>query len=104
MAMEKTVVASPQAMEGIRAITGQELLIAADANEYVDRIIPLLKADQRTADIGRAARLRVLSDYSWASSLSRLDAMILSPHARQDGGVRTAGYARPTDADIGIAK
>jgi sugar transferase (PEP-CTERM/EpsH1 system associated) len=90
MAMARTVVASPQAMEGIRATAGQELFVAGDANDYVDRILSLLNADSRIADIGRAARLRVLADYSWDSSLNRLDAMIRGPQLR----------ARPTDADI----
>jgi sugar transferase (PEP-CTERM/EpsH1 system associated) len=83
MAMEKAVVASPQAMEGIRAVVGQELFVAGDEREYVDQILSLLNASTttRSADIGRAARLRVLSDYSWESSLNRLDAMIRAPHA-----------------------
>jgi sugar transferase (PEP-CTERM/EpsH1 system associated) len=84
MAMEKAVVASPQAMEGIRAVVGQELLVAGDEREYVDQILSLLNANTntRTADIGRAARARVLNDYSWDSSLNRLDAMIRAPHVR----------------------
>jgi sugar transferase (PEP-CTERM/EpsH1 system associated) len=103
MAMEKTVVASPQAMEGIRATVGQELLIARDANEYVDRILALLNANSRIADIGGAARLRVLSDYSWESSLSRLDAMVRSPHPHAAGASLSADLRDHSRPKKGIA-
>jgi sugar transferase (PEP-CTERM/EpsH1 system associated) len=77
MAMEKTVIASPQAMEGINAVPGQELFVAHDEGGFVERIVSLLKNDEADiVRIGRAARERVLSDYSWDSSLSRLDALM----------------------------
>ncbi len=75
MAMEKAVVASPQAMEGIRAVLGEELFVASDETGYADQILTLLKTESIT-HIGQAARRRVLDDYSWSSSLSRLDALL----------------------------
>lgn len=83
MAMEKTVLASPQAMEGIRAIPGQELFVANDEGDFAYQLTGLLQAGPSAA-IGRAARARVLKDYSWASSLGRVDALLSPPQA---GGV-----------------
>src|SRR5690606_21007988 len=63
MAMEKIVILSPQAMEGIRARPDQELVVARDENEFSSRIVALLQ-DGAGETIGRAARARVLEDYS----------------------------------------
>lgn len=43
MAMEKLVVASPQALEGITAIPGIELFVADGAEAYIDHVISLLE-------------------------------------------------------------
>lgn len=76
MAMEKIVILSPQAMEGIRACPDQELVVARDENEFSSRIVALMRGGSDQA-IGRAARARVLEDYSWKKGLGRVD-MLLS--------------------------
>ncbi len=75
MAMEKIVVASPQAMEGIHAITGQELLVANDAKQFTSQILTLLEENDNDV-IGKAARARILTDYSWSKSLARVDGLL----------------------------
>jgi sugar transferase (PEP-CTERM/EpsH1 system associated) len=91
MAMEKAVVASPQAMEGIRAVVGQDLLVAGEETEYAQEILRLLNNGARIGEISLAARARVLRDYTWDSSLSRLDAMIAGGLARDAGAGRSVG-------------
>jgi hypothetical protein len=80
MAMEKIVIASPQAMEGIKAFPGQELVVATNAGDFIRRITTLLQDVPHPA-IGRAARARVLDDYSWNKSLGQIDALLLRPQA-----------------------
>ncbi len=76
MAMGKTVVLSPQAMEGIQAIDGEELYVAADEKAFAGTIINLFaKAHHANAD---AARARILSDYTWPASLARFDQLLMS--------------------------
>lgn len=75
MAMEKVVVASPQAMEGIQAVVGQELFVAGDEADFARQVIAQSGSD-RKIHIGRAARARVLKDYSWSESLGRVDALL----------------------------
>ena len=74
--MEKIVILSPQAMEGICARPDYELVVARDEGEFSSRIISLLQ-DGSDETIGRAARARVLEDYSWNKGLGRMD-MLLS--------------------------
>ena len=76
MAMGKAVVATPQAIEGIDAIRGEEVVVAADAAAYVQAIVDLLRAPDKAKRIGVAARRRVESSYSWASQLRELDTIV----------------------------
>lgn len=73
MAMGKAVVASEACAGPIGATMGDELLAAGQPAEYVARIADLLADPARAADIGRAARERVLRDFSWDAHLSTLD-------------------------------
>jgi len=78
MAMAKPVIASAQALEGITANTGEDVLLARDSEEFISTISALL---QRPLDaIGKAARVRVLADYSWELNLKRVDELF-SPDA-----------------------
>lgn len=78
MAMQKPVVVSVQAMEGIHAVSGEELLVAENAMSFADQILFLLNSSEQ-ATIGRAARDRVLRDYTWSANLSRIDPLLQSP-------------------------
>lgn len=80
MAMEKIVIASPQAVEGINAARGQELLVANGEGDFAHQIITLFQNGSRR-NIARAARARVLEDYSWKRNLGRIDALLFQPQA-----------------------
>ena len=75
MAMEKTIVATPQALEGISARPGAEIVVAANEAGFIAALSSLLEAknDDR---IGVAARQRVLHDYCWDRNLARLDCVL----------------------------
>jgi len=75
MAMAKTVVASPQAAEGIQAAQGHELHVAANAREFGQVILTLL-AETTCDQMGKAARARILADYDWESSLAQVDTLL----------------------------
>jgi sugar transferase (PEP-CTERM/EpsH1 system associated) len=79
MAMGKSVVTSIQAMEGIHAVPGKELMVAKDAVQFADQILLLLDHEEKTT-MGQAARGRVLQDYAWTNSLSRIDALLTAPY------------------------
>jgi sugar transferase (PEP-CTERM/EpsH1 system associated) len=85
MAMEQTVIASPQALEGIGALPGKELLVAKDESEFADKIIRLLR-EMPGREIGRAARSRVLDDYSWKKSMERVDSLLSQPKVLHTDG------------------
>jgi sugar transferase (PEP-CTERM/EpsH1 system associated) len=71
MAMSKPVIVSPEALEGIKAEPGRELLLAADARAFATYGQHLLA--QPAAEIGSAARQRVVADYGWDAHLARFD-------------------------------
>jgi sugar transferase (PEP-CTERM/EpsH1 system associated) len=71
MAMATPVVVSPQALEGIDAVPGSELVLAEDAGAFVDAVSTLLAGqDSAAAAIGAAARAKVQRRYSWSSNLA----------------------------------
>jgi glycosyltransferase involved in cell wall biosynthesis len=77
MAMAKAVVVSPQALEGISAIPGTELLLAENAAQFGAEVGNQLS--QPSADLGRAAREKVQAAYGWDNNLARVDALLESP-------------------------
>ncbi len=74
MAMATPVVVSPQALEGIEAIPGTDLLLAEDAAGFVATVSALLTVTD--AAIGRVARAKVEQLYSWPSNLARIEARL----------------------------
>jgi sugar transferase (PEP-CTERM/EpsH1 system associated) len=74
MAMATPVVVSPQALEGIEAIPGTDLLLAADAAAFVATVSALLT--EADGAIGRVARAKVEQLYSWPSNLARIEARL----------------------------
>lgn len=68
MAMATPVVVSPQALEGIAAEPGRELLVAAEAGDFAAAVALLLARGDN--DMGLAARARVEHHYSWPSNLA----------------------------------
>ena len=76
MAMEKIVVVSPQAMEGIQAMDGKELYVADDEQSFIRQTIALLSSSNDVA--ANAARARIVSDYTWTANLARFNQLLIS--------------------------
>lgn len=72
MAMARTVVATPQALEGIGARVGEEVRCAATAADLVRETLAALDGPE----LGPAARARVLHDFAWDSALARVDQLL----------------------------
>jgi sugar transferase (PEP-CTERM/EpsH1 system associated) len=83
MAMGKAVVCTSQALEGIRASVGQDVLVADDEAEFARLVVSLLRSPQRADDIGRNARRSMEQSYSWEANLRPLDGLL-------EGGPRAA--------------
>ncbi len=75
MAMARPVVATPQALEGIDAAPGEELVVADGAAEFAAAVARLAGDPERDA-MGRRARARVTEHYGWEASLRPLDALL----------------------------
>jgi sugar transferase (PEP-CTERM/EpsH1 system associated) len=89
MAMGKTVVASPQGLDGLDVVTGKEVLEAHSAGDFAETIIGALSAG--TNDISCAARNATVDRYSWQSSFRRLQLIMdgtLSPDATEEERTR----------------
>lgn len=74
MAMAKPVVVSPQALEGIHASPGSELMLAETAGQFAAAVSALLAQPDKT--MGNNARAKVEAEYGWASNLACVDALL----------------------------
>jgi sugar transferase (PEP-CTERM/EpsH1 system associated) len=85
MAMARPVVASTAAFEGIRAQPGRDLLVAGDAAALAGCVAAVL--DGAHPGLAAAAAALVAREYSWASRLAPLDALIASLLPATPGGL-----------------
>ena len=76
MAMARTVITSPQGLEGIAARPGAELLVADTPEQHLEALGRVLAG----LDLGAAARARVLAEYAWPARLAKPD-VLLEPGA-----------------------
>lgn len=73
MAMARTLVATPQALEGIDARVGEEVRRADSAAELARETLAALEDGP---GLGAAARARVLQDFAWDRALARVDRLL----------------------------
>lgn len=74
MAMAKPVIVTPQALEGIAAEPGRDLMLGADAADFARLACAAL--EEPPVDMGRAARAQVEANYNWDSNIARVDALL----------------------------
>jgi sugar transferase (PEP-CTERM/EpsH1 system associated) len=77
MAMARPVVVTPDALEGIEAVPGIEVLLADTPDAFAAAC--LAAAGDAGAAIGAAARRRVKRDYVWAERLRGFDPLLTPP-------------------------
>ncbi len=75
MAMARPVVLTAAALEGINADPGSEAVLAETAAAFAAACCRLATTSDG-AEIGRAARLRVLREYDWDDNLRRFDDLL----------------------------
>jgi len=74
MSMARPVVTTPQALEGIPAREGQEVMVASDAETFARKLIDILGG--RGEQIGVRAREFIEREFSWDRNLPRISALL----------------------------
>ena len=76
MALARPIVATPQALEGLTAQPGSEILLApADAALFADTVSHQLSSPHEA--LGAAARARILADHDWERNLDRMEELLV---------------------------
>ena len=78
MAMQKPVVATPQAFEGIQAQPGRDLLVAGTASAFTDAVSDFLSNPDRRARIAENGRRFVEARHDWNHLLEGLAELLQS--------------------------
>jgi sugar transferase (PEP-CTERM/EpsH1 system associated) len=86
MAMERPVVMSRMLASSLSARAGEEVMLAGTAAEFAAGVAGLLQDPAAAARMGRCARQRILSDYSWQTTMERMDAFLADRHGPQFEG------------------
>lgn len=76
MAMARAVVCTPQALEGIPAMPGSQVLVAAEASGFAVEVSRLLGAPVEAGRIGAAGRTCVEHHHRWERALAPLDTLL----------------------------
>lgn len=75
MAAGRPMVATPEALDGIGASVGQEVLVGVDTEGFAAAVIDVLRG-QAPATLGAQGRAYVVAHHKWAEQLQILDRMI----------------------------
>jgi glycosyltransferase involved in cell wall biosynthesis len=86
MAQGKAIVSTSVGCEGIRARSGEDLLIADDAQGFAEHVLALLRDPGRAHELGARARALAESDYSWPTLGEKLVAGYERVIAGEQGG------------------
>ena len=95
MAMGKAVVASPQALAGLRRRDEAPALCAATTPEWVEIVANLLDQPERRRRLGAEGRRFVETHHDWAACLSPFDALL---------GLGAGGAAASRDRAFSVAE
>jgi len=76
MAMAMPVLVSPQALEGIDAVPGRELMLAENAEQFATMASDLLLQHKQHESLGSLAREKVKTIYGWANKLAVVDTLL----------------------------
>ena len=80
MAMALPVVATPQALDGLRACPGLAWRVSEDPAEMAGMTVDLLSNPQERARLGEEGRRCVCTHYSWSEHMDRFVALLEAPY------------------------
>lgn len=73
MALEAPTVVTPEALEGIDAHSGVEVLVGTNAQQFADHVVAVVSGHVDRAAMGKAARAFVRARFSWPDTLRQLE-------------------------------
>lgn len=77
MSMERAVVSTSKALEGIDAVPGKDVFKADTEDEFIKKIDELLMDGDLAEKTGKRARNLIKEKYSWENGLKNLEALLL---------------------------
>ncbi len=89
MATGKAVVASPEAVAGLRLVDGEQAMVAGTPQAFAEAVIEIIRDENLRESLGRQARRFVEFEHDWEPLLQKLAEMI------EAAGARAIQSARP---------
>jgi sugar transferase (PEP-CTERM/EpsH1 system associated) len=85
MAMGKTVIASPAALDGLALTVGQHALCADSPNEWIQALVSIWSSPEQRQAIGHYARAYVEEHHNWESCLKPYENLVLAGQNETEG-------------------
>jgi sugar transferase (PEP-CTERM/EpsH1 system associated) len=76
MAMEKAVVTTSKAIQGIYALDKQNVLVADTPKGFCKAVLTLLKDHKARKQLGQSAREFVIKNHNWSNNMKQLEALL----------------------------
>jgi len=76
MAMEKAVVTTPKAVEGIQVQHNEHLLVEDSSQGFSRAVCRLLNDDRLRNELGARARKLVTANYDWPTNMKKLEDLL----------------------------
>lgn len=76
MAMEKPVVTTTKAAEGIQASNGEHLIVEDSEEGFSKAVIKMIRDKSEGARLGKLARNFVVKNYDWATNMKMFEALL----------------------------
>ena len=77
MAMGIPCITTPLASEALAVVSGEDLLVARNEEEFLKHIRFLLNNQEEAKVIGGQGRITVTKIYSWERAITALDALLI---------------------------
>jgi glycosyltransferase involved in cell wall biosynthesis len=90
LASGKPIIASPQALEGLDVVAGEQAYAACTPSQWVAGVTALLKDESERRRLSEAGRDLALRSYHWGQCLLPFERMLLPQRVQSDQSITMA--------------
>ena len=83
MASGKAIVATPEAVAGLRVVNDEHLLVASDPRSFAEAVIEVIRDENLRLRLGNRARVFVETEHDWKPVLQKLTQLVEAVGSRE---------------------
>jgi sugar transferase (PEP-CTERM/EpsH1 system associated) len=83
MASGKAIVATPEAVAGLRVVNDEHLLVAGDPQSFAGAVVEVIRDERLRLRLGNRARVFVETEHDWGPALQKLTQLVEAAGSRE---------------------